>query len=152
MPTQSCSELRHRNVEMAVAIVVSVDDGVVTTLKGDADSTYMEYPDPETYANRCVYTLERIQNAVNGFLDRHGQKIKYAIYAVLLAAYFAYFFYAMTYELGSESSVRLLWMTLLGVFIAAVTVIKGRYGDQIYTRIISPPVLFVEKHFFIFKV
>ena len=100
----------------------------------------------------CIKRVEVIQNGLSKVSKKHGGQIKWAVAAACIVGYAIYFGYAMRYEFGSESSIRLLWMTLLGVFIVMVMLIKDTAGDKIYEKIITPPVNFVEKHFTIFKV
>ncbi|ELU00517.1 hypothetical protein CAPTEDRAFT_181428 [Capitella teleta] len=90
---------------------------------------------------------------MDSFWEKHGTKVKRFIYLVLTLAYFAYVIYAMTVEkLENESSIRLLWMSLLGLFIFFVYVIKGRYGDKIYNVICVPIVNFATRHFKVLKI
>ena len=93
-----------------------------------------------------------IQGHVTDFWENHGSKVKYFVAAMFVALYAVYFGFAMAYEFGSESSIRLLWMTLLGVFIVLVTIVKARFGDEIYDTVLQPPVTFVDKHYTVFKV
>ena len=92
-----------------------------------------------------------MQTSLSSFWERHGQTIKYIIYALLVLGYAVYFGFAMAYEFGSESSIRLLWMTCLAVFIVLVTVISDKWGDAINEKVIDPPVNFVKRHWMLFK-
>ena len=85
------------------------------------------------------------------FWERHGANIKLAIYALMILGYAVYFGFAMSYEFGSESSIRLLWMTMLAVFIVLVSIISDKFGDKINKYVIQPPVNFINRHWMLFK-
>ena len=96
--------------------------------------------------------VTEIQASMSTFWNEHSSQIGYFVAAVFVLGYAVYFGYAMSYEFGSESSIRLLWMTLLGVFICIVTIVKSRYGDEIYESALQPPVNYVDKNYNVFKV
>ena len=63
------------------------------------------------------------RSATLAFYSRHKFYIKVGLLAVLIVLYAAYFGYALYYEFGSESSVRLLWITCLVVAVLQVRMI-----------------------------
>ena len=78
---------------------------------------------------------------------RQSSNVYYVIAAIFALAYAAYFCLAMSYEFGSESSVRLFWMTLFAVFLILVSIVKDECGDSISNSCIRPLSAFVERKY-----
>ena len=102
-------------------------------------------------SNSCMLTVAWIQEYLSIFWKTHGTTIKYIIYALPVLGYAVYFGFAMSYEFGSESSIMLLWMTMLGVFTAILSVISDKWGDSINKNVIEPTTNYVKKHWMFFK-
>ena len=77
------------------------------------------------------------------FYSRHKFYIKVGILAVLIVLYAAYFGYALYYEFGSESSVRLLWITCLVVAILQVRMIMRCLRPKLEPILSSKPVSYI---------
>ncbi|CAL1538783.1 unnamed protein product [Lymnaea stagnalis] len=82
------------------------------TNHSDSDSPVFEPADTDdpTCFSRLV---EKVQSGISGFFKRNHRPLKLMFGMVLLAAYFAYFGYAMYYKFGDEGSWRLLVITML---------------------------------------
>lgn len=105
--------------------------------------------DPEHSGfSRHVATIQK--ELARGW-DEHGDLIVAVIACGFLFFYAGYLGYAMWYEFGSESSIRLLWMSLLGVLIVVISLLQDSHGAAIYDVIFVPIVRFIEKHYTFFK-
>ena len=96
-------------------------------------------------------SITQIQGASSDFFSEHGKTIKRSIYVLMLIAYGGYFAWSLYYEFGTESSIRLLWMTMVGVALVIITLIRDNFGDWIYDKILMPPVGFINRHFTVCK-
>ena len=107
--------------------------------------------EPADDRGACMKAVGRAQESLSRFFAKYGYVIRHVIYGILIAGYAAYFAYALRYEFGSESSVRLLWMTMVAVFFCFVTLIRDNFGYQIYDNVFEPLVNFVNRFYTIFK-
>ena len=112
----------------------------------DGDDDY-----DETEQNCFSKMVTRTQSNMADFWADYNSQLKYLVASIFVLGYAVYFGYAMSYEFGSESSIRLLWMTLLGVFICIVSIIKEYYGDAIKEHVFDPIVAYVEAHYKVCK-
>ncbi|XP_013390240.1 solute carrier family 28 member 3 [Lingula anatina] len=93
----------------------------------------------------CLQNLEKLQSAISSFLNSHNKKLWLALYALLTAAYAAYFGYAMWYQFGDEGSIRLLWVSCLVTAGVLLSVILDRWGDGLYRTCIHPVSVLIER-------
>ena len=103
--------------------------------------------EPADDRGACMKAVGRAQESLSRFFAKYG----YVIYGILIAGYAAYFAYVLRYAFGSESSVRLLWMTMVAVFFCFVKLIRDNFGYQIYDNVFGPLVNFVNRFYTIFK-
>ncbi|CAL1530898.1 unnamed protein product [Lymnaea stagnalis] len=68
------------------------------------------------WIGRIVINIQQAIKSASGWLRKVTRG--YLLTSIVLIGYFAYFIAAMSYELGQESSLRLLVCTILGVIIA----------------------------------
>jgi len=104
------------------------------------------------FKNPCFNQIKDHISGFTGFLHTHATIIKRVIYAILVAGYAAYFAYALNYEFGSESSIRLLWVTMTCVFFFFISLVRSQWGEKIEKYILEPVVKFIMKRWMIFKV
>ena len=95
--------------------------------------------------------VEVITRACSNFWEEWGGIIVWCIYAAIIAGYAAYLAYALQYEFGNEESIRLLWMSLLGVSLAGIVVVRDFWGHWINKKIFQPVVRFCERYWLICK-
>ncbi|CAD5117444.1 DgyrCDS6212 [Dimorphilus gyrociliatus] len=70
----------------------------------------------ETSTPNCFSKfVMKVQRLTKEFLKSNKRLIKIVLALIITIAYLCYFGYAMYYELGSEESIRLLWMTCVVV-------------------------------------
>lgn len=100
---------------------------------------------------RCNDAFEGCQNRVASFFSKNSEVIKILFWVTLVAAYSAYFAYALYYEFGSEASIRLLWVTMTVVTCFAICIIQDHCGDSINKNLIQPIVGFIRRHWSFFK-
>lgn len=82
-------------------------------------------PEVDSKGGSCLRTFGRFRWKIGRFRWQHQHEIRHVVYVVLIVAYAAYFTAAMQYEFGSEASVRLLWLTMLAVFICLMSLCKS---------------------------
>lgn len=125
--------------------VVTVSDGSPdpNIIYVDVDEPYQtpvaDYEGSDD-ANCCL----RTQSKASQWLKRYSAAIKYTVYGIMIAAYAAYFAYAVYYEgFVDEDAIRLFWVTLLVVFMVLVSLIAGMCGSQIYNGLLEPMGVFL---------
>jgi len=118
---------------------------ITTTTTGSSNDS-----DPQKTSICCV-RIQAFTEPVNACLTVHSLTIRRVVYAILVAGYAAYFAYALNYEFGSESSIRLLWVTMTVVMCLFISLVRSRWGEQIEESVIEPPVTFIRQHWRIFK-
>ena len=101
--------------------------------------------------NVFTRAIEKIQAALSNFYAKYGKIMWWVIYGLLLAGYIAYFIYATYHSFNTEDDHRLVWVTCLAVFFVIVYLVKRKWGDVLYEKIVVPVENFVKRHYRIFK-
>jgi len=86
------------------------------------------------------------RSAATAFYSRHRSYFKAGLLTVVVALYFAYFGYALSYEFGEEGSVRLLWITCLVVVVLALSLIMRCLRPQQELTSSSKPINYIRQH------
>jgi len=95
--------------------------------------------------------VDRIQASTSQFFNKYGKTISRTFKILMLLGYGGYFAWSLYYEFGTESSIRLLWMTMVAVALVVITMLRDNFGCWISEHILAPPVGFISRHFRIFK-
>lgn len=132
-------------------IVIVINDNGTPPSDGFYDDTVDSKETSHGSGKGLKNALEGFQNSVVAFSLKHSTTIKTAILVVMVMAYSAYFAYALYYEFGSESSIRLLWVTMTVAACFAYCIVQDHFGDSINELIFEPLTNFVLKHWRLFK-
>ena len=100
----------------------------------------------------CCRNLQLCCVGLSAVYKAHKVAIKRAFYLLLIAAYLAYFFYAMYYEFGSQESITLLWITCAVVAGYAISFVRKGWGEWLSEHVLAPPIDFIKRHWLPFKV
>ena len=90
-------------------------DGTTVTLN-DIDSNQ----DDNWFVRHAV----KYQTSFDNCWKHHVERVILVVYVVLIVAYFAYFTYALYFRFGDVDSVRLLYITCVGVAVMAWQLLK----------------------------
>ena len=123
----------------------------VTSVSVDLEDTEDDEGQEVTTSPEDEGCIRRLQITLGDFWEKYGEFIVWSVYALFIAGYAVFFAYALTYEFGSESSVRLLWMTLLVAFILLVWLLRDYYGYEIYWNCLRPMADFFDRHYLVSK-
>ncbi len=114
----------------------------------------MQYNDDDgssTDQSKLKRKFEKCQQKTKQFFVSHWLLLKTAVLVAMVMAYAAYFAYALYYDFGDESSIRLLWVTMAVVVCFALCIVQDHFGDILYDTIAEPVVQFVNDHWRICK-
>ncbi|KAK3594923.1 hypothetical protein CHS0354_009308 [Potamilus streckersoni] len=87
----------------------------------------------EDNLNVCERGVLKLQKACYNFIKAKKKAMKYMIYALLVAAYFVYFGYAIYYRFGDEGSHRLLGFTIFAVVLIIGKIFLNAYNVKVDT-------------------
>lgn len=132
-------------------VVIVINDNGTPPSDGFYDDT-MDSKETSRGSDKGIKNaLEGFQNNAVAFSRRYSSTIKTTILVVMVMAYSAYFAYALYYEFGSESSIRLLWVTMTVAACFAICIVQDHFGDRINELIFEPITNFVLNHWRLFK-
>ena len=111
----------------------------------DVDDENDQVAAKEIDRNAFQELVHHAQTTSRDWWKEHTSCVIRVVLVVLLVLYLAYFVYAMTYEFGSEESVRLLWYTVLLVFGIAFHFFWKYFGEAV-TSACEPCTSVLSKH------